>query len=129
MAVRRDPKKSHRHEGAAKAACTKVCRPGGASDAEDAANDGETEVVDDDDDDEESDPLIGGVAGALIGGVAGLVIGGVLGAMAEAFKSAVDDDEDEDDDEDDEFESEEEEESDEEDEDGDGDDAEEGDEE
>ena len=59
MAVRRDPKKSHRHEGAAKAACTKTCRPGGASDAEDAANDGETEVVDDDADldeeDEESD--------------------------------------------------------------------------
>ena len=96
MTVRRDPKKSHRREGAAKAACTKACRPGSASKAEEAANDGDTEVLDDDDDGDESDPLIGGVAGALIGGVAGLVIGGVLGAMAEAFKSAVDDDEDED---------------------------------
>lgn len=103
MAVRRDPKKSHRHGGAAKAACTKTCRPGGASDAEEPAKDGETEIVEDDDD--EPDPIVGGVAGALIGGVAGLVIGGVLGAMADAFKSAVDDD-----DEDEELESEDEEE-------------------
>jgi len=116
MAVRRDPKKSHRHVGAAKAACKTACRPG------EAANDGETEVVDDDDEEEEeSDPLIGGVAGALIGGVAGLVIGGVLGAMAEAFKSAVDDDDDDEDEDD--------EESDEEDEDGDAEAAEEGEEE
>ena len=93
MAVRRDPKKSHRHGDAAKKACTKVCRPEGDSDPEEMAAAEETEIVDDDDDD--SDPVMGGLAGAVIGGVAGLVIGGVLGAMAEAFKSAVDDDEDE----------------------------------
>ena len=95
MAVRRDPKKSHRHEGAAKAACTKACKSGDATDAEEIDNDADTELVDDDDDDD-SDPVMGGLAGAVIGGVAGLVIGGVLGAMAEAFKSAVDDDDAED---------------------------------
>ena len=52
-------------------------------------------VVHEDGDD--SDPVVGGVAGALLGGVAGALLGGVLGVMAESFKTAMDDDFDEDD--------------------------------
>ena len=92
MAILKKHGKTGRHMGA-----TKVVRPmdrqdEGAHTEEEHSESDEAEVVDDDDDDDESDPLVGGVAGALIGGVAGLVIGGVLGAMADAFKSAVDDD-------------------------------------
>ncbi len=43
-------------------------------------------------DGDDSDPVVGGVAGALLGGVAGALLGGVLGVMAESFKTAVDDD-------------------------------------
>ena len=66
-------------------------------------------------DDDDSDPVVGGVAGALLGGVAGALLGGLLGVMAESFKSAADDDydldldEDEADDEEDENDSDDEE--------------------
>ena len=43
-------------------------------------------------DDDDSDPVVGGVAGALLGGVAGALLGGILGVVAESFKSAADDD-------------------------------------
>ena len=82
--------------------------------------------------DDDSDPLVGGVAGALVGGVAGALLGGLLGVMAESFKSAADDDydidldEDETSDEEDENDSEEDED---EDDDGDEDDEEDDDEE
>ena len=92
-------KKGKRRSGPAKAACPKKVKPENiAEDVEDTSDVDDPEIVDDDD---ESDPIFGGIAGALLGGAAGLVIGGVLGAMAEAFKSAVDDDgEDEEDEED-----------------------------
>ena len=59
----------------------------------DEVHDDETsEVVDDDNEaDDDTDPIFGDVAGKLISGVAGLVIGGVLGAIAEAFKSVLED--------------------------------------
>ena len=94
MAILKKHGKTGRHKGATKAARPKDRQAESAHTEEEPSEGGEAEVVDDDD---ESYPLVGGVAGALIGGVAGLVIGGVLGAMAEAFKSAVDDDEDDDD--------------------------------
>ena len=92
MATLKKQGKTGRRKGTTKATRPKDRQTEGAQAEEESAASDETEVVDDDDDDDESDPLVGGVAGALIGGVAGLVIGGVLGAMAEAFKSAVDDD-------------------------------------
>ena len=92
MAIRKKHGKTERHKGATKAMRSKVRQAEGAHMEEEPSESDEAEVVGDDDDDDESDPIVGGVAGALIGGVAGLVIGGVLGAMADAFKSAVDDD-------------------------------------
>ena len=92
MAILKKHGKAERHKGATKATCSKVRQDEGAHMEEEPSESDEAEVVGDDDDDDESDPIVGGVAGALIGGVAGLVIGGVLGAMADAFKSAVDDD-------------------------------------
>ena len=77
MAILKKHGKTGRHKGATKAARSKVRQDEGAHTEEEPSESDEAEVV----------------AGALIGGVAGLVIGGVLGAMADAFKSAVDDDE------------------------------------
>ena len=84
MAIRKKHGKTERHKGATKAMRSKVRQAEGAHTEEEPSESDEAEVVGDDDDDDESDPIVRGVAG--------LVIGGVLGAMADAFKSAVDDD-------------------------------------